>query len=291
MLDEIEALVRAAGGRTLGLFFSTRAAQSAAEQLRARFASDKTPIPILCQGEDQISTLVRQFARDGPPLGRSRCGKGSTCRVRRAGSSSSTGSVPRPDGRWRPPARRRSPGWVGTGSWPCPHARGPAARAGLRTASPAGPATAGSSPSSTRGWSTLSTPASSSIRYPLLADNSASSCSRPAMRNWTRWPRRRCRSTTRPYAGWSARWRVRPWARTRSNPASTTGRWPALPVPPSPSRWATPGRRPGTRRSATRPAARIDMADVVDLVGSGRCDPSAAGLLGLSLAESDEALF
>ncbi|MEP6648636.1 MAG: ATP-dependent DNA helicase [Lapillicoccus sp.] len=64
VLDEIEALVRAAGGRTLGLFSSTRAAQNAAEQLRARFASDGTAIEILCQGEDQISTLVRQFARE-----------------------------------------------------------------------------------------------------------------------------------------------------------------------------------------------------------------------------------
>jgi ATP-dependent DNA helicase DinG len=63
-LDEIEALVRAAGGRTLGLFSSMRAAQSAAEQLRARFSSDGTRIAILCQGEDQISTLVRDFARE-----------------------------------------------------------------------------------------------------------------------------------------------------------------------------------------------------------------------------------
>ncbi|MEO7753182.1 MAG: ATP-dependent DNA helicase, partial [Terracoccus sp.] len=61
MLDEIEALVRAAGGRTLGLFSSMRAAQNAAEVMRARFGDD---IPVLCQGEDQISTLVRQFARD-----------------------------------------------------------------------------------------------------------------------------------------------------------------------------------------------------------------------------------
>lgn len=64
VLDEIEALVRAAGGRTLGLFSSTRAAQNAAEQLRARFATDGTDIDILCQGEDQIATLVRQFARE-----------------------------------------------------------------------------------------------------------------------------------------------------------------------------------------------------------------------------------
>ncbi len=60
-LDEIEALVRAAGGRTLGLFSSMRAAQNAAEVMRARFGDD---LPVLCQGEDQISTLVRQFARE-----------------------------------------------------------------------------------------------------------------------------------------------------------------------------------------------------------------------------------
>jgi len=60
-LDEIEQLVRAAGGRTLGLFSSMRAAQTAAEVMRARLGDD---YPVLCQGEDQISTLVRQFARD-----------------------------------------------------------------------------------------------------------------------------------------------------------------------------------------------------------------------------------
>ncbi|HET6666430.1 MAG TPA: ATP-dependent DNA helicase, partial [Intrasporangium sp.] len=60
-LDEIEQLVRAAGGRTLGLFSSMRAAQTAAEVMRARLGKD---IPVLCQGEDQISTLVRQFARE-----------------------------------------------------------------------------------------------------------------------------------------------------------------------------------------------------------------------------------
>jgi ATP-dependent DNA helicase DinG len=60
-LDEIEALVRAAGGRTLGLFSSMRAAQTAAEIMRARLGEE---IPVLCQGEDQITTLVRQFARE-----------------------------------------------------------------------------------------------------------------------------------------------------------------------------------------------------------------------------------
>ncbi len=60
-LDEIEALVRAAGGRTLGLFSSMRAAKEATEAMRERFDGD---IGFLCQGEDQITTLVRQFARD-----------------------------------------------------------------------------------------------------------------------------------------------------------------------------------------------------------------------------------
>ncbi len=59
-LDEIEALVRAAGGRTLGLFSSMRAAQDATEAMRDRFAG--TDISFLCQGEDQVTTLVRQFA-------------------------------------------------------------------------------------------------------------------------------------------------------------------------------------------------------------------------------------
>jgi ATP-dependent DNA helicase DinG len=64
VLDEIEALVRAAGGRTLGLFSSMRAARAAAEAMRERLADDPSGITVLCQGEDQVSTLVRQFARD-----------------------------------------------------------------------------------------------------------------------------------------------------------------------------------------------------------------------------------
>lgn len=60
-LDEIEALVRAAGGRTLGLFSSMRAAKEASEAMRERLDADYT---VLCQGEDMIGTLVRNFARD-----------------------------------------------------------------------------------------------------------------------------------------------------------------------------------------------------------------------------------
>ena len=56
-LDEIEALVTAAGGRTLGLFSSMRAAKQAAEAMRERLDYE-----VLCQGDDQIGTLVRQFA-------------------------------------------------------------------------------------------------------------------------------------------------------------------------------------------------------------------------------------
>jgi ATP-dependent DNA helicase DinG len=58
-LDEIEALVSAAGGRTLGLFSSMRAAKAAAEVMRERLST-----PVLCQGDDATSALVRQFSED-----------------------------------------------------------------------------------------------------------------------------------------------------------------------------------------------------------------------------------
>jgi len=58
-LDEIEQLVTAAGGRTLGLFSSMRAARQAADELRGRLS-----VPVLCQGEDTTSTLVTRFAAD-----------------------------------------------------------------------------------------------------------------------------------------------------------------------------------------------------------------------------------
>ena len=58
-LDEIEALIGAAGGRTLGLFSSMRAARAAAEIMRERLST-----PVLCQGDDATSALVRQFAED-----------------------------------------------------------------------------------------------------------------------------------------------------------------------------------------------------------------------------------
>ena len=60
--DEMEALIRAAGGRTLGLFSSMRAAQAAAEEMRSRFADSE--ITFLCQGEDLTGALVRQFSAE-----------------------------------------------------------------------------------------------------------------------------------------------------------------------------------------------------------------------------------
>lgn len=58
-LDELAALVEAAGGRTLGLFSSMRAAEAAAVEMRARLG-----VPVLCQGDDRTSALVRAFAAD-----------------------------------------------------------------------------------------------------------------------------------------------------------------------------------------------------------------------------------
>ncbi|AKN16559.1 ATP-dependent helicase DING [Mycobacterium haemophilum DSM 44634] len=58
-LTEIAELIAAAGGRTLGLFSSMRAARAAAEAIRERL-----PTPVLCQGDDSTSALVEQFTAD-----------------------------------------------------------------------------------------------------------------------------------------------------------------------------------------------------------------------------------
>ncbi|MFI7671218.1 ATP-dependent DNA helicase [Nocardia sp. NPDC049526] len=58
-LDEIERLIGAAGGRTLGLFSSMRAARAATDALRERLNT-----PVLCQGDDATGALVRKFADD-----------------------------------------------------------------------------------------------------------------------------------------------------------------------------------------------------------------------------------
>jgi ATP-dependent DNA helicase DinG len=57
--EELLRLVDALGGRTLGLFSSRRAAERAAEIVRA-----KTSLPVLLQGEEALPLLVRQFRED-----------------------------------------------------------------------------------------------------------------------------------------------------------------------------------------------------------------------------------
>ncbi|MBB4916611.1 ATP-dependent DNA helicase [Streptosporangium saharense] len=60
-LEEITELIEAAGGRTLGLFSSMRAAKAATEALR-----DRLSVPLLCQGDDSTMLLVKRFAEDEP---------------------------------------------------------------------------------------------------------------------------------------------------------------------------------------------------------------------------------
>ncbi|MGI8675521.1 MAG: ATP-dependent DNA helicase [Nocardioidaceae bacterium] len=59
-LDEIATLVRAAGGRTLGLFSSRRAAEVATAALREQVPD----VPVWCQGEAQLPELARRFVED-----------------------------------------------------------------------------------------------------------------------------------------------------------------------------------------------------------------------------------
>jgi ATP-dependent DNA helicase DinG len=58
-LRELRELIEAAGGRTLGLFSSMRAARQAADALR-----DRLGVPLLCQGDDSTGLLVSTFAAD-----------------------------------------------------------------------------------------------------------------------------------------------------------------------------------------------------------------------------------
>jgi len=58
-LDELWELIKAAGGRTLGLFSSMRAAKAAAAAMR-----ESLPFPVLCQGDDSTMQLVKEFAAD-----------------------------------------------------------------------------------------------------------------------------------------------------------------------------------------------------------------------------------
>ncbi len=56
-LTEIAELITAAGGRTLGLFSSMRAARAAADAMRDRLST-----PVLCQGDDNTAALVDEFS-------------------------------------------------------------------------------------------------------------------------------------------------------------------------------------------------------------------------------------
>ena len=56
-LTELSELITAAGGRTLGLFSSMRAARQAALELRGSLT-----VPLFCQGDDATGQLIRQFA-------------------------------------------------------------------------------------------------------------------------------------------------------------------------------------------------------------------------------------
>jgi ATP-dependent DNA helicase DinG len=60
-LQELWELIQAAGGRTLGLFSSMRAAKQATARLR-----DSLKFPLLCQGDDATGQLVKQFSQDEP---------------------------------------------------------------------------------------------------------------------------------------------------------------------------------------------------------------------------------
>lgn len=57
VMDEMAELIKAAGGRTLGLFSSRRGAEAAAEDMRKRL-----PFDVMCQGDDAIGNLVEKFA-------------------------------------------------------------------------------------------------------------------------------------------------------------------------------------------------------------------------------------
>lgn len=59
-LGQIVELVRAAGGHTLGLFSSRRAAETAAAHARRELPGP----PVLCQGEAQLPELARRFAAE-----------------------------------------------------------------------------------------------------------------------------------------------------------------------------------------------------------------------------------
>ncbi|MDO4911342.1 MAG: ATP-dependent DNA helicase [Corynebacterium sp.] len=56
-LQEIEELINAMGGRTLGLFTSRKAAETAAEYIRER-----VDVPVYCQGDAHLPDLIQKFS-------------------------------------------------------------------------------------------------------------------------------------------------------------------------------------------------------------------------------------
>ena len=146
-LDRTRRLIAAAGGRTLGLFSSMRAARQAAEVLR-----DKVGYPLLCQGDEATAQLVTQFAADE-----------ATCLF---GTLSLWQGVdvpgpslqlvidripfPRPDDPLASARQRAVTAPAATVSWPPPRRAAAAARPGHRPADEHGQ-TAASSRSSIRG--------------------------------------------------------------------------------------------------------------------------------------------
>lgn len=120
-LAEIAELIAAAGGRTLGLFSSMRAADTAAREMRQRL--DYLGYPILCQGEDSLPQLIQRFAEDPRAclFGTLSLWQG----VNVPGSSCQLVLIDRipfpvPTIRWRPPVRMRWRARAATASWRSP---------------------------------------------------------------------------------------------------------------------------------------------------------------------------
>ena len=184
-MDELAALVEAAGGRTLGLFSSMRAAEAAAASMRERL-----DVPLLCQGDDRTAALVSAFAADESDLpvrhavavaGRRR--PGDACRLVVIDRI----PFPRPDDPLMSARSQAVEDAGGNG-----FVTVSAAHAALRLAQGAGrlvrrsSATGVWSRSSTRGWPPPGTPASSGPR-----------CRRSGSRPTTTWWSVRCSDSTR----------------------------------------------------------------------------------------------
>ena len=90
-LDEIVELVDAADGRTLGLFSSRRAAETAAEAVRERLPAPDHARPGR-RPAARAGQAVRRATRTPACSARSACGRASTSRARPASWCSSTGS-------------------------------------------------------------------------------------------------------------------------------------------------------------------------------------------------------